>query len=266
LSAKTFFKFNVHSSSGTRNGNDYHRFTMFKFGEDWSEPLRDDDAVHVFHFPLTMPEPHYERLLTLLSPLEQERTRRFRFARHRHPFIAARAGLRLVLAQFLAAKPHEVVLETSYFGKPFVPSAGVQFSLSHAGGLAAVAVAGSRAVGIDVEAMRPMPDGMELAGRFFAPAEALRLRTIEDSPVFLRAFFECWTRKEAFVKALGTGLSHSLDSFEVTFFPAAEALLSGSGTDAWSLHNVDLEAGYCCALVVEKRASPERILLHDCSW
>jgi 4'-phosphopantetheinyl transferase len=229
-----------------------------------------DARVQVFAFPLDAPEDRYSELLALLSIQDRERAERFKSVQHRLQFVSARAGLRLLLGAFLDVPADDVVLETDEFGKPFVRNDGLEFNLTHAGAMAAIAITHHRRVGIDIEPLRPVPDAQDLAERFFAPAEVERLHALKDAADLSRAFLECWTRKEAFVKAIGRGLSYPLKSFEVSFYPDNQVTLRSDRKDAsaWSMYALDLDPAYCGALVVAKSTEPADppFLVHHCCW
>ncbi len=160
----------------------------------------------------------------LLSADERVRAERFHFARDRVAFVAARGWLRLVLARYLSCGPDRIAFGYGQDGKPhLVPDEGapdLRFNLSHSGGRAALAVASAREVGIDLERIRPVSD--DLAARFFAPSEVAGLDALPKAQR-LGAFFAVWARKEAYVKALGAGLTVRLDGFEVSHAPGAPA-------------------------------------------
>jgi 4'-phosphopantetheinyl transferase len=200
---------------------------------------------------------------SVMSEDEQARARRFVFDRDRRRFSAARVLLRTVLASYVGADPADLRFDTNGQGKPSLAGGrpAPAFNLSHSQDVAVIAVSRAGEVGIDIEAIRPMEDAEAIAGRFFAPAEADRLRAVHPE---LRdeAFFACWTRKEAFVKAIGEGLSHPLDSFEVTLAPGGPARLlrvGGHPPDpaSWTLAALPAVPGYAGALVV--RGRPDRV-------
>lgn len=131
----------------------------------------------------------------------------------------------------------------------------MQFNLSHSGEMALVAVTRLGAVGVDVEQVRPLDDMMGIAGQFFAPGERARLAEM-PSPHRQRAFFDCWTRKEAYIKGIGLGLSRPLDQFEVAFAPGEPARLLSVAPDPddvarWSLYGFNPASGYAAALAVQ---------------
>lgn len=213
-----------------------------------------DEHVHVWRIGLIQPDAIFEALEDLLAEDEKARAHRFHFVRDRRRFTVARAALRQILAGCLGVDPHSVEFSTGSYGKPHLVEENLRFNLSHSGGLALVAVARDRELGVDIEELRHMDDAEALANRFFSTQESRKLLMAADSASLMRGFFECWSRKEAFIKALGEGLSHPLDSFEVTFFPDANVdLRLGSGDPGkWTLCNIDPGPGYCGAIVFER--------------
>lgn len=184
--------------------------------------------IHVWHVTIDLPPARLGPLYTLLQSDEQQRAARFRFALHRDRFIARRGLLRLLLASYLALPASALRFAHGPQGKPYLTgdhgTPELSFSLSHADSIALVAVTHAGAVGVDVEVTRSEVDILSLASRFFAPAEIAAIRAL---PVVRQtaACYACWTRKEAYTKALGTGLSLPLDSFAVTVEPEQAALL-----------------------------------------
>ena len=157
----------------------------------------------------------------VLSDGERSRAQRYRFVRDRDRFIECRAFTRRVLAAYLGIDPPQVAFTVTAGGRPGLDQqAGLSFNVSHADGRAVVAVAGAGDVGIDIERMRHIPDAVELATEFFSQREVAAIRSCPESSRS-RAFLAMWTRKEAVVKAIGTGLSLPLDSFELEPIGAA---------------------------------------------
>lgn len=192
----------------------------------------------------------------VLSADERARAKRFVFDRDRDQFVTTRAVLRHLLGGYLERDPGDIEFEYNRHGKPRLIGQGspLEFNVSHSSDAAVFAFSRAGAVGVDVEAIRNIADGDSLAERFFAPNEARTLRAV---PPALRdqAFFNCWTRKEAFIKALGDGLSHALDSFEVTLAPSDPVRVVQVGGDTWEARHWTLtalppEPGYAGALAV----------------
>jgi 4'-phosphopantetheinyl transferase len=231
----------------------------------WPSPPDDlrlnDDEVHVWRTALNRTETELERLRQTLAPDEVERARRFHFDKHRRHFIIARGHLRCLLSRYLEIEPRAVEFRYSPYGKPsLAPEHGVaplRFNLSHSGELALYAFTRGRDIGIDVEHVRAEFAGMEIAERFFSRREFAALESLPD-PLRTVAFFNCWTRKEAYIKARGEGLSFPLDKFDVSLAPDEPAALLHTDGDAreaerWSLSELQAGTGYAATLAVEGR-------------
>ncbi|HEX2057829.1 MAG TPA: 4'-phosphopantetheinyl transferase superfamily protein [Actinomycetota bacterium] len=191
-------------------------------------------------------------LARLLSPEEAERARGFGSESARDAFVTARARLRTIAGSYLGVAPEDVVFGYGAKGKPELP--GLSFNVSHAGDVVLAAFAPAGRVGVDVEAMDPDVPVEALARRFFTEAEnaALSARSGGD---LVRSFYGCWTRKEAFVKALGEGLSFGLGRVEVSVPPAPARVLSVDGNAGaaglWTMADVDAGPGYAAAVAID---------------
>ena len=191
----------------------------------------------------------------LLDDGERERANRFVFERDRHRYIIAHAGVRTVLGRCLNRSPESLRFTAGPRGKPYLVDAAVdlRFNLSHSGERALLAVSEGQEIGIDIEKHRPIEIDL-LARRFFAPAESDALHALDSSDQ-IPAFFRCWTRKEAFIKAIGDGLfGYPLDGFEVSVAEDDSPQLLRSCTadpDAvarWRIVSLPVEPGYAAAL------------------
>ena len=220
-------------------------------------PVLAGDAVHVWRFDLDEMIPDGLALEGHLSAEERERARRFRFTRDRERYLAGRAALRGILAGYVGGGPETLRFVRAPQGKPALLAApdGLEFNLTHADWCAVVAVAQGRRVGVDVEGIRLGHSGMDVARRFFAPAE---VDTLLAAPPEERAatFVRCWTRKEAYVKARGDGLSLSLQHFEVPLATGATRALTSSQEGPaeaarWSLRELVPAPRHLGALVIE---------------
>ncbi len=209
--------------------------------------------VHVWAVSLDVAAAYIHQVDPSLSADERLRAESFRFDRHRTRFVARRAALRALLADYLNVTAAAVTFVYGPNGKPaLAPAFGdhhLSFNLSHSEHLAVIAVAIDRAIGVDVEMIKPLDDFEAIASRFFTEKENLALHSVPPSKR-LRAFFNCWTRKEAVVKASGEGLTRPLDSFEVSLAPDEPArLLAWTATDpGWSLQAFTPEAGFVAAV------------------
>jgi 4'-phosphopantetheinyl transferase len=215
--------------------------------------------VHVWRASLRRPASDIHELRSLLSEDERDRAAKFHFARDRDDFTVARAALRVILGGYLGLPPGRLRFSYTSYGKPSLDeSAGVgapRFNLSHAGGVALYAVAHGREVGVDVEQVRDDMACRDVAERFFSRREVAALCALPQGAQ-TRAFFDCWTRKEAYVKARGEGLSMPLDSFDVSLSPGEPAALLDTRGDAreasrWSLRELSPGPGYVAAVAVE---------------
>jgi 4'-phosphopantetheinyl transferase len=211
------------------------------------------DSVHVWLIELAQPIPLINELEALLAVEERERAGRFHFLRDRHAFTVAKGATRQILAHYLNANPRALIFDRGSFGKPSLRSGELRFNLSHSGEFALLAVAKECEVGVDIEEVREIKEMAMLAERNFSPGESKKLRAVLDSAMRGAAFFNCWTRKEAFIKALGAGLSHPLDTFEVTFLPheKVELRLDEADSHRWMLRALHVAHRYAAALVVE---------------
>jgi 4'-phosphopantetheinyl transferase len=187
----------------------------------------------------------------LLSDDERVRQRSFVSPTLRRRFLAARAGLRTLLGRHLDVDPRHLAFATNDFGKPRLAGGGqVRFNLSHCEERAVLAISDAAEVGIDLERERPI-EHVDLAKRYFHPNEVAAITASRDEAEQRRAFFLVWTLKEAVVKALGTGLSTPLDSFEVAIGAPTPrlAVAPARAPQTWWLHAA-MADGYCCALAV----------------
>jgi 4'-phosphopantetheinyl transferase len=199
-----------------------------------------------------------------LSVDESERAWRFKFARDRQRFSTTRCLLRGVLGRYLDREPGSIAFAYGPQGKPSLENgaSGLEFNVSHSGGLAVFAFS-DRPLGVDLEAERPMRDLQAIAERFFSEREVATLRGTDESER-TAAFFRCWTRKEAFLKATGEGLSRPLDAFDVAFAagetPRLLRIVGGpSGPEHWWLEDLAAPRGFVAALAREgPRARLER--------
>ncbi|WP_161978403.1 4'-phosphopantetheinyl transferase family protein [Sphingomonas oligophenolica] len=183
---------------------------------------------------------------------ERARAARFRHDRDRDRFVARRGQLRERLAQSVGEAPRAVRIAIDARGKPFLlDHPGLHFSVSHSHGQALCAVAVDAAVGCDLEWRNPDLACRAVAARLFAPPETTALANLTEAQ-WVEGFFNCWTRKEAYVKALGLGLSYPLDAFAVSVAPGEPATLIDA-QPGWSLASFEPAPGYQAALVTGTR-------------
>jgi 4'-phosphopantetheinyl transferase len=218
-----------------------------------------DDAIEIVVTRLDVGPDAVRAAAALLSDAERQRARRFAFDRDRRRFVVARSRLRQVLGARLEVRPDAVELVCGTRGKPALAGRcadpDLRFNLSHCDDIAVYALSYGREIGVDVEAVRVIPDADAIAAHMFSRREnevycALDSR---DKPL---GFFNCWTRKEAFIKALGDGLYHPLDCFDVSLAPGEPARIlrvaSTTGDHCgWTLHAFSPGPGLIGAVVVQ---------------
>lgn len=222
-----------------------------------------DDEIHLWSANLALPEAAVAALAACLSPDEHSRAARFHFERDRRRFAASRATLRIVLSSYGCGDARQLRFSYGERGKPALDrawhAASIEFNLAHSHDLVLVAVGRGQALGVDVEFVRPMADLQGVAGLVCSPAE---LSSLLETPPAQRceSFLRCWTRKEAYVKAIGAGLSLALDRLHVGCATAApgQALptvgaQAGDAT-AWRLHDLRPAPGYIGALATRQPA------------
>jgi 4'-phosphopantetheinyl transferase len=231
----------------------------------WGSPpatiILGGNDVHVWRAYLDEPAQQRASFLHTLAADERTRAERFYFQRDRERFVTAHGVLRAILGLYLNRAPESLSFCYSSHGKAALAceSGGdaIRFNMSHAHGVALYAVTRGREIGIDLEFIRCDLETEQIAERFFSRSEIAALRAL---PLSLRkhAFFLCWTRKEAYIKARGEGLSIPLDQFDVSLIPGEPAALLSTQSDAdealrWSLEELALGSGYAAALAVEGR-------------
>lgn len=230
----------------------------------WTEPpphptVRADE-VHVWLLEIARLAALRARLSTLLESEELARAARFRFEEDRDRFGVCRAAARIVLGRYLGRLPASLRFGRGPRGKPHLTDAGpLEFNLAHSGDFGLLAVAPGRAVGVDVEKIDAARSGEDVARRFFAPDEVEWLDALPPADR-VAAFFSCWTRKEAYIKARGDGLALPLASFSVSFGRGAAPGLKrselGRGEAArWIFFDLPSLDGYASALAAEGPAT-----------
>lgn len=235
---------------------------------DWkraSDPPRlAPGEIHLWRIRLDRPAAALDADREVLSPDEIRRADRLRFPLHGRRLVAGRAALRRILGRYLDLPPSDVSFEYGPAGKPHLAGGGddLRFNYSDSGDLAVCAVSRGREVGVDLERMRRDVEFLRLAERWFAPSEIVALRRTPETAL-PASFYACWTRKEAFVKALGGSIVRSTRRFSVTVDPAADEIglafpEDPEAADRWSLVSLRVAPGYAGALAIEGRAGPRR--------
>lgn len=215
----------------------------------------DSNVIHVWK-TRHIPDEGIEPYMSVLSQRELERARKFRFDEHRNIFVKTRGLQKILIAKYLQKEPKEINIEFGSNGKPFYKNkAQLRFNASHAGELILLAFTLKNEVGIDVEKMKDHIDVVSIAKHFFSQNEIVKLISLAK-PLRQEAFFTCWSRKEAFIKAIGDGLSFPLDQFEVSFtsdepVSVLETKWDSAEKDAWTILNIPLEKDYKAALAIK---------------
>ena len=231
--------------------------------EVWQTPTAEltfpSDRIDVWRVCLDPCEQPDRDLRGILVPDELARAARFHFERDRGRYIRGRATLRILLGRYLETPPAEIRFQYEHNGKPEIAlpkeSRGLRFNVSNSGGLALIAIGSGIAIGVDIEKARPMPDLLDIARRFFSAREIQALLAVSENKR-QEAFFACWTRKEAFLKATGFGLSYPLSGFAVSVDPDGPAELCQAGEDGnaaghWSLTDIRVGKEFRGALAWE---------------
>jgi 4'-phosphopantetheinyl transferase len=238
-----------------------HRMNIADAGFPMPQIELAEDEVQLWRVDLEAIRGHESRWQELLSSDEITRAARFHFAADRQRFVASRAWLRTILAAFLRTEAPELTFCYAKNQKPFLGAAhagsGITFNVSHSGGIALYAFARRREIGVDVEQIRRDFDVESIAHRFFSISERQQLGALPESEK-VEAFFRCWTRKEAYIKAIGEGLSLPLSQFDVSLEAMeTDALLAtrpdNSEAGQWSIREVSGGPGYSAALCVRGR-------------
>jgi 4'-phosphopantetheinyl transferase len=221
-----------------------------------TQPRANHDEIHVWR--VSLDQLQAPKFVAILDDNERMRAARFRFPQHRNRFTVARGALRTILGRYLEVEPAALQFSYGRYGKPALikgfTNLTINFNLSHSGEFMLLAVTSGRQVGIDIELINQEFATTEVAERFFSHREILSLRS-QAPQLQTEGFFNCWTRKEAYIKARGEGLSLPLDQFDVSLEPSRAALLanrlSPGEVSRWSLQELHPAHGYCAAVAVE---------------
>jgi len=226
----------------------------------WLNPpdnlIVSEEEVHVWRADLEVDENLQNSFLKLLSPDEKIRAGKFRFAKDRRNFIVARGILRSLIGKYLEINPAEIPFRYSEFGKPGIANHNLlEFNISHSQNIALFAFTKKFNIGVDVEFVNPNIEVKDIATKFFSANEIMNLLALSEQEQIL-AFFNCWTRKEAFIKAVGEGLSFPLDKFEVSLEPDKPAKLLATdwepkAVSKWSVYSMSPGANFVGSLVIE---------------
>jgi 4'-phosphopantetheinyl transferase len=221
------------------------------------KPAWPETEVHVWRTTVDWPETALAGLDRLLSPDEKARVERFYSEKDRRCHLVSRGWLRLLLGRYLDAPPEQLAFDYTSYGKPSLssPQTPLRFNVSHSGRLVMIAVTAGRALGADVEMIRRDMAVRDIAVRYFSENERTTLAALPEDQQH-DAFFNGWTRKEAYIKGHGHGLSLPLDQFDVTLRPGEPARLIATRHDPaeaarWDLRAFEIADGYKAAVVAE---------------
>ena len=220
------------------------------------------NEVHIWVANLDISLRQIQQLTTILSEDEQLRAERFYFEQHKNRFIVARGILRTILGNYLNTAPEQLQFSYSDKGKPILANSTLEFNLSHSQDLALYAFTWQGKIGIDVEYLRSLPDVKKIAERFFSPQEYNRLSLL-NSEEQQQEFFRLWTGKEAYLKAIGEGLSGKLAQIEVINNEEKSVSLlqiQGINLDNWYLHNFIPRPEYMASFAVENISTSSLIV------
>lgn len=211
-------------------------------------------AIHVWSAHIDPPASELELLESFLSEDELKRANRFCIASSRNRFIAARGQLRILLARYLATEPEKIDFVYGDKGKPKLSAGSLHFNVSHSEDHALYAVSAAGEIGVDIEKVRPVRHLGKIAERFFSATERHELLSLPETKR-LRGFFICWTKKEAVIKALGTGIYMPLDSFDVSLEPGSGVVkrIEGQNRRMWRLCSFEPGPGLVGALATEQK-------------
>jgi 4'-phosphopantetheinyl transferase len=227
-------------------------------------PILPDDTIHIWRSALNVSPEFHQVCQNILDISERERAKRFLFEEPSNRFTVSRGILRQLIGRYTQCSPNRIVFQNNAWGKPCLSAdmgIQLQFNVTHTGDLALFAFSRNRNVGIDAEAVHQIDDIDRLVHNFFSDYECQEFQALPESQQLL-AFFLGWTRKEAYIKGRGKGLSIPLNAFDVTLSPGKPVALLADRTDdeavlQWRIIDIDVGQGYSAALAVGE--GPEAI-------
>lgn len=215
------------------------------------------NEIHIFKTFSAISETELNSYSELLNSEEKNKAVRFKFAKHRNNFISFRANLRIILSEYLNTHPAKITFSYADKGKPFLSDSEIKFNISHSDNFAVYAVTSQTEIGIDTEKIKELPDALSIAKNYFSEMEVKQFSAVDENN-YKQAFYNCWTRKEAFIKAIGEGLSFPLADFSVSFLQGEEPSMKWikdkpEESLQWSIINLDLEKEYITSLAIRSR-------------
>jgi 4'-phosphopantetheinyl transferase len=223
------------------------------------------DEIHIYQTNLDKSPAEINNFKKLMSVDELQKAARFKFDIDRNNYITGRGFLRTILSQYLNTSPEDIMFSYAEKGKPYVKDIEIKFNLSHSKNYAVYAIALNTEVGIDIEYLKNIPDAYDISERFFSEEEREELKKMNEDRISL-AFLNCWTRKEAFIKAVGEGLSYPLADFSVSISPGSEPGIlwikkNINEVKEWTLYNIKTDQSYISSVAV--KSTGKKIVYRD---
>jgi 4'-phosphopantetheinyl transferase len=194
------------------------------------------DEIHVWQSLLDDSDNRLEYYTSILSDDERERSQRFKFLKHRNFYITGRAKLRIFISKYIAIEPCKIKFTYNKYGKPQLDKSPLKFNISHSQNKVIYSFNTENDIGVDIEVINKKIEINKLVNRFFSVSEAETINAL-DPKIAHNYFFRCWTRKEAFIKAHGQGLSLPLDQFQVSILQDRDVAIKNVSWDPESLHS-----------------------------
>ncbi|ABX05767.1 MAG TPA: hypothetical protein DEF47_05840 [Herpetosiphon sp.] len=226
--------------------------------------LLSPNTIDIWLLDLTRLRPQRSRFWAVLNVEEQARALRFHFEHDQVRYTICRGAMRLILAEYLGRDPSSLEFSQNNYGKPLLADVDLSFNLSHAGNYGMLGLSQLATIGVDIEEQRQLDDLAGIAQHYFAPSERQAVLNADDQTA---AFFRCWTRKEAYIKAHGMGLSLPLSSFAVSIEPEIAQALEWNRENTvaqWHVQPLSAPAGYAAALACPR--STEEIFVQQREW
>ncbi len=224
---------------------------------EWNLPRKEivlaNNEIHIWLCNLNIPNKNISNLEKILSRKELDKADKFHFPKDRNSFVVSRASLKIILSKYINVEPTAVNFVYNKYGKPFLDiknDTNISFNLSHSGNFCLIGITKNNKIGVDIEKINKDFSSLEIAKNYFSEKEYLALTKLPSNERG-KAFFYCWTRKEAFIKAEGKGLSIPLDSFDVTISEEEAKITritNKINIDDWKLYNIKVNDEYCAAI------------------
>jgi 4'-phosphopantetheinyl transferase len=210
------------------------------------------NEIHVWQIDIETQLQNLKTYCSYLSNTEEDRASKFRFESHKNNYIIRTGILRLLLANYMTCQPNEIEFKLGKFGKPELENSKQKFNLSHSKNKSLIAISQNKEIGIDIEFIDASIEAKTIATHFFSKDEIKQLYTLNDEKL-AQGFFNIWTKKEAFIKAVGTGLTYPLDAFDVSLNTLKKKALiriksSTKEAQKWNLFSIKTFNDYAGAI------------------